>query len=175
VRQFQRPSAGRNHVFYPALSGRLAVGNFKSRQDKDNVHCMALCQGKSRQVLVNSYSDVPYLAGVGGSFINDLWLGLLMLVRCASLADGTLKVSGVYLIMTRTVNVDEAKNQLQDLLVLALEGNDEIITAGGKPLARLVPVAASKRKRVAGLNRGKIWASEDFDEPLPDEFWVGHE
>jgi len=69
VRQFQRPSAGRNHVFYPALSGRLAVGNFKSRQDKDNVHCMALCQGKSRQVLVNSYSDVPYLAGVGGSFI----------------------------------------------------------------------------------------------------------
>lgn len=75
--------------------------------------------------------------------------------------------------MTRTVNVNEAKDQLQDLLTLALEGDDVIITDGDKPLARLVPVATSKRKRVAGLNRGKVWASDDFDEPLPDEFWVG--
>ncbi len=77
--------------------------------------------------------------------------------------------------MTRTVNIDEAKNQLQDLLALALEGDDVIITDGDKPLARLVPVAPSKRKRVAGLNRGTIWTSEDFDEPLPNEFWVGQE
>jgi hypothetical protein len=27
--------------------------------------------------------------------------------------------------------------------------------------------------RVAGLNRGQIWVSEDFDAPLPDEFWLG--
>jgi hypothetical protein len=26
--------------------------------------------------------------------------------------------------------------------------------------------------RVAGLHPGAIWASEDFDEPLPDEFWT---
>ncbi|MGB9178090.1 MAG: type II toxin-antitoxin system prevent-host-death family antitoxin [Pyrinomonadaceae bacterium] len=69
--------------------------------------------------------------------------------------------------MTRSVNVDEAKNQLQDLLEMALDGNEVIITEDGKPLARLVPVALSKKiKRVAGLNRGKIWTSEDFDEPL---------
>jgi prevent-host-death family protein len=79
--------------------------------------------------------------------------------------------------MTRTVNIDEAKDQLQDLLALALDGNEVIITEGGKPLARLVPVtvAQSNKKRVAGLNRGAIWTSEDFDEPLPDEFWVGQE
>lgn len=77
--------------------------------------------------------------------------------------------------MTRTVNVDEAKNQLQDLLALALEGHDVIITDGGRPLARLVPVTSSKSKRIAGLNRGKVWVSEDFNEPLPDEFWVGRE
>ncbi len=35
------------------------------------------------------------------------------------------------------------------------------------------PVAASPR--VAGLNRGQIWVSEDFDAPLPDEFWLGQE
>jgi hypothetical protein len=29
--------------------------------------------------------------------------------------------------------------------------------------------------RVAGLNRGQIWVSEDFDAPLPDAFWLGEE
>lgn len=78
--------------------------------------------------------------------------------------------------MTRTVNIDEAKNQLTDLLALALDGNEVIITEDGKPLARLVPVASSSKKnRVAGLNRGKIWASDDFDEPLPDDLWTGQE
>jgi predicted HTH domain antitoxin len=30
-------------------------------------------------------------------------------------------------------------------------------------------------KRQAGLGSGKFWMSEDFDEPLPDEFWLGDE
>lgn len=77
--------------------------------------------------------------------------------------------------MIRTVNVSEAQSQLPDLLASALEGNEVIITDGGKPLARLVPIASAKKKRVAGLNRGTIWMSEDFDEPLPDDFWIGQE
>lgn len=77
--------------------------------------------------------------------------------------------------MTRTVNVNEAKRQLQDLLALALTGNEVIITKDGQPLARLVPVDTSKKKRIAGLNRGKIWASVDFDEPLPGKYWTGQE
>jgi hypothetical protein len=28
-------------------------------------------------------------------------------------------------------------------------------------------------QRVPGLGSGDIWISEDFDEPLPDEFWFG--
>lgn len=75
--------------------------------------------------------------------------------------------------MTQTVNVDEAKNQLHDLLALALAGNEIIITKDGKPLARLVPVAPQAKARVAGLNRGEIWVSEDFDETLPDDCWIG--
>ena len=27
--------------------------------------------------------------------------------------------------------------------------------------------------RAAGLHLGAIWTSEDFDEPLPEEFWTG--
>lgn len=80
--------------------------------------------------------------------------------------------------MTRTVRVDEAQEKLQDLLAQALAGNEVIITEHGKPVARLVPVPVAppkKKKRVAGLNRGTIWTSEDFDQPLPDEFWLGKE
>ncbi len=39
--------------------------------------------------------------------------------------------------------------------------------------APATPTAASPR--VAGLNRGQIWVSEDFDAPLPDAFWLGEE
>jgi hypothetical protein len=28
-------------------------------------------------------------------------------------------------------------------------------------------------KRQAGLGKGSTWMSEDFDEPLPDSFWLG--
>jgi hypothetical protein len=29
--------------------------------------------------------------------------------------------------------------------------------------------------RILGLNRGAMKMSDDFDEPLPDEFWLGEE
>jgi prevent-host-death family protein len=78
--------------------------------------------------------------------------------------------------MTQTVSVDEAQNKLQHLLAQALAGDEVIITEDGKPVARLVPVVAhSEKKRVAGLNRGTISTREDFDEPLPNEFWLGQE
>ena len=28
-------------------------------------------------------------------------------------------------------------------------------------------------QRVAGLHEGQIWISDDFNESLPDEFWLG--
>ena len=67
--------------------------------------------------------------------------------------------------------------KLPDLIAQALAGNEVVITEHGKPVARLVavPVALPRKKRVPGLNRGTIWTSEDFDEPLPDEFWLGQE
>ena len=78
--------------------------------------------------------------------------------------------------MTQTVSVDEAQDKLPDLLAQALAGNEVIITEHGTPVARLVPVVThAKRKRVAGLNRGTIWTSEDFDQPLTDEFWLDQE
>lgn len=74
--------------------------------------------------------------------------------------------------MTKTVDVKEAQTHLPELLSLALRGDEVIITEDDKPLARLVPVS-SEGSRVAGLNRGSILAGDDFDEPLPDDFWLG--
>ena len=31
------------------------------------------------------------------------------------------------------------------------------------------------KERVFGLGRGKIWMSDDFNDPLPDEFWLSED
>ncbi|MGA7932139.1 MAG: DUF2281 domain-containing protein [Kovacikia sp.] len=33
----------------------------------------------------------------------------------------------------------------------------------------------AKPKRILGLHRGQVWMSDNFDAPLPDEFWLGEE
>ena len=49
----------------------------------------------------------------------------------------------------------------------------------GKPIASWqdgkVVIIPAEKIRVPGLNRGENWTSDDFDEPLPDEFWTGTE
>jgi len=83
---------------------------------------------------------------------------------------------------TLTFSVEDAQSQLRDLLAMALKGGEVIIAEDEKPMVRLVPVEAiesefvsSEKKRIFGLHRGQIWVSEDFDDPLPDEFWLGEE
>jgi prevent-host-death family protein len=73
---------------------------------------------------------------------------------------------------TQTINIDKIEKQLSDLLAIVSTGDEIVIAQNGKPLARLEPI---KKKRIAGLNRGTIWTSEDFDATLPDEFWSGKE
>lgn len=77
--------------------------------------------------------------------------------------------------MVTTIELEEAKIKLNKLLTLALEGNEIIISDAGNPVVRLVPVPVARKKRVAGLNRGQIKMRADFDEPLPDTFWMGEE
>ncbi|OLE51279.1 MAG: hypothetical protein AUG51_23930 [Acidobacteria bacterium 13_1_20CM_3_53_8] len=76
--------------------------------------------------------------------------------------------------MTKTVDVKEAK--LPELVSLALQGNEVVITEDDKPVAKLIAISpSSEQKRVPDLNKGEIWMSEDFNDPLPDEFWLGEE
>ncbi len=63
----------------------------------------------------------------------------------------------------------DAKTHLSKLVDRAAAGEEFIITKNGVPMARLVPVEKTKGKRVPGLGKGKIWISDDFDDPLPDD------
>lgn len=74
---------------------------------------------------------------------------------------------------TKTVDILETQPQLAELLEMAATGDEVIIVEGTKPLARLVHIAPAHKKRVAGLNSGAISTSDDFDAPLPNEFWTG--
>jgi len=78
--------------------------------------------------------------------------------------------------MTTTMDVEEAKLHLAQLLELAKAGNEVFISEGSTPVARLSAVAPSlsRKPRVAGLHAGAIWVSSDFDQELPEEFWVGN-
>ncbi len=74
--------------------------------------------------------------------------------------------------MTKTIDVADVQNDLAGILSLLAEGAEIILTSNDKPLARLIPIASSETQRVAGLHEGTIWTSDDFAEPLPDEFWM---
>lgn len=74
-----------------------------------------------------------------------------------------------------TFDIQEAQTKLTQLLALALKGADVIISEGDQPLVRLVPVRSGQQDRIAGLHRGAMHMRSDFNDPLPDEFWLGTE
>ena len=74
---------------------------------------------------------------------------------------------------TTTIDINEAQSQLNQLLMLVLKGSDVVIAKDNVPLVRLIPVEAPPKRRVAGLHTGAIRMHSDFNDPLPDEFWLG--
>jgi antitoxin (DNA-binding transcriptional repressor) of toxin-antitoxin stability system len=75
--------------------------------------------------------------------------------------------------MTPTqVEVHELPARFAELLALAAAGTDVIVTDGNIPRARLLPLQAGAG-RVPGLHQGAIQTADDFDAPLPEEFWTG--
>jgi antitoxin (DNA-binding transcriptional repressor) of toxin-antitoxin stability system len=73
---------------------------------------------------------------------------------------------------TRTISIQEAPAHLVELIQLVLQGTDVVLTDQDTPLVRLVPIAPTSAPRVLGLHPGAIVLHDDFDEPLPDDFWL---
>ena len=68
--------------------------------------------------------------------------------------------------MALLVSVYEAKTQLSRLMEEAHAGREIILAKGGKPYARLVPLASSAgQTRVPGRLPGQV--DEAFFDPLP--------
>ncbi len=74
---------------------------------------------------------------------------------------------------TKIVAADDMQAQISELLLLISKGDDIIIEKDKQPFAKLTAISGFGKKRIPGLNRGEIWTGEDFDEPLPEEFWLG--
>ncbi len=74
----------------------------------------------------------------------------------------------------KNVTLQEAEGHLAELLDLVEQGNEIVITTGEELRAKLVMVRERSRgPRVFGQHRGKAWLSDDFDAPLPPDFWSG--
>jgi prevent-host-death family protein len=69
----------------------------------------------------------------------------------------------------RTVNIGAARARRSRLVDDAAKGEEILIAKAGRPVARLVPLAAACPQRRLGGLAGKIKISEDFDAPLPDD------
>jgi antitoxin (DNA-binding transcriptional repressor) of toxin-antitoxin stability system len=76
---------------------------------------------------------------------------------------------------TKNIDIQQISLSISDLLSLMQDDNTEIIlTNGDKPFAKVIPIASVPEKIIpkAGLNLGAMVMSDDFDEPLPDAFWL---
>ena len=78
--------------------------------------------------------------------------------------------------MTKTVSINEIQNSVQALIDLTKNGDEIVIEENGKPIAKITPIVETEqtepKQRVFGLGKG-YWMSEDFDDELPEEFWLG--
>jgi antitoxin (DNA-binding transcriptional repressor) of toxin-antitoxin stability system len=74
---------------------------------------------------------------------------------------------------TTTLDISKMHLSLDEVLALVRKGAAVLFTEGSVPLARLVPLAASEAGRIPDLHSGSMEAADDFDAPLPDDFWLG--
>ena len=68
-----------------------------------------------------------------------------------------------------TVNMHEAKTQLSKLVARAVKGEAFVIAKAGKPLVKVVALAAPAAPQRLGFLAGEIAVPEDFDRMGEDE------
>jgi prevent-host-death family protein len=71
--------------------------------------------------------------------------------------------------MSTVINVHDLKTNYSKYLEQVISGKEIVLGKHGKPVAKIValPDATSKPRKLGTL-KGKIWISDDFDEPMVD-------
>lgn len=65
------------------------------------------------------------------------------------------------------VGVYEAKSKLSQMIDLALEGEDVIITRNGTETVKIVPIK-NKKKGWIGMYKGQGKIHDNFDDPIEE-------
>jgi len=80
---------------------------------------------------------------------------------------------------TKTLDIQQLQISVSQLLSLIQNDQEIVITNGNTPIARLTllnsvepNVWESEKTPRSGLNLGAMVMSDDFDQPLSDEFWL---
>lgn len=76
--------------------------------------------------------------------------------------------------LIKKLDIQKDPISIIDLLTLVQNNTEIVLTDGDMPLAKVISIERSEEKVTpkAGLNLGAMVMSDDFDEPLPDEFWL---
>lgn len=68
------------------------------------------------------------------------------------------------------ITLQNAEKSWAEILQKALNGEEVIIERDGEPVAKVSPYKAEEEKEDwFGMDEGKIWMADDFDE-IPEEF-----
>lgn len=70
--------------------------------------------------------------------------------------------------MGTTVNIHEAKTHLSRLLERVRNGEEITIAKAGKPVAKLTAITTPPKRRVPGMDKGKVIIHPNFDDPMPE-------
>jgi antitoxin (DNA-binding transcriptional repressor) of toxin-antitoxin stability system len=71
------------------------------------------------------------------------------------------------------ISLQDAKDNLPELINLVEQGEDVFIIGDKETKIKLVSFTKKSKKRVFGQHRNLAVMSEDFNNPLPDNFWLG--
>ena len=73
---------------------------------------------------------------------------------------------------SQSIDIAQVPAKWPELLATVKAGGEVILTDHDVPQARLAPLN-EVTSRQPGLHLGNFKMSPDFDEELPDEFWLG--
>jgi prevent-host-death family protein len=74
----------------------------------------------------------------------------------------------------KAINIHAAKTNFSQLVARAEQGEEIVISRGGKPVAKLVPIAVPAG-RALGLMQGLFTVPADFDAPLSEDLLASFE
>jgi len=73
-----------------------------------------------------------------------------------------------------TLNIHAAKTHFSKLIEEVEDGEEVVIAKAGKPVARLVSMKKTTKRKL-GVLAGRLIVPDDFDAPLPDEVLAAFE